>query len=142
MPALALSRVGARVVESGPGGEDLAADTWQRLEALPDRARRRADLPAGLPDRGRGLRVHRRRDEASVVCFALGGEILPAGDAVTAAWGAALAVGGEVLDRVVAHGVVEGDLLACGDGLAGDEVVSAAGVEVDSGVDLHGVQPR
>jgi predicted transposase YbfD/YdcC len=36
MPAVALSRVGARVVESGPGGEDLAADTWQRLEALPD----------------------------------------------------------------------------------------------------------
>ena len=32
MPALALSRVGARVVESGPGGEDLAAGTWQRLE--------------------------------------------------------------------------------------------------------------
>jgi len=24
------------VVESGPGGEDLAAGTWQRLEALPD----------------------------------------------------------------------------------------------------------
>jgi len=45
-------------------------------------------------------------------------------------------VGGEVLDRVVAHGVVEGDLLACGDGLAGDEVVSAAGVEVDSAVRL------
>jgi predicted transposase YbfD/YdcC len=36
MPALALSRVGARVVESGPGGQDLAAGTWQRLEALPD----------------------------------------------------------------------------------------------------------
>ena len=36
MPAVALSRVGARVVEAGPGGEDLAADTWQRLEALPD----------------------------------------------------------------------------------------------------------
>ena len=36
MPALALSRVGARVVESGPGGEDLAAGTWQRLETLPD----------------------------------------------------------------------------------------------------------
>src|ERR1700745_2749588 len=35
MPALALSRVGARVVESGSGGEDLAADTWQRLAALP-----------------------------------------------------------------------------------------------------------
>jgi predicted transposase YbfD/YdcC len=32
MPAVALSRV----VESGPGGEDLAAGTWQRLEALPD----------------------------------------------------------------------------------------------------------
>jgi predicted transposase YbfD/YdcC len=36
MPALALSRVGARVVEPGPGGQDLAAGTWQRLEALPD----------------------------------------------------------------------------------------------------------
>src|SRR5947209_1295182 len=36
MPALALSRLGARVVESGPGGQDLAAGTWQRLEALPD----------------------------------------------------------------------------------------------------------
>jgi predicted transposase YbfD/YdcC len=36
MPALALSRVGARVVESGPGGLDLAACAWQRLEALPD----------------------------------------------------------------------------------------------------------
>jgi predicted transposase YbfD/YdcC len=33
---VALSRVGARVVESGPGGENLAAGTWQRLEALPD----------------------------------------------------------------------------------------------------------
>jgi predicted transposase YbfD/YdcC len=36
MPAMALSRVVARVVESGPGGQVLAADTWQRLEALPD----------------------------------------------------------------------------------------------------------
>ena len=36
MPAVALSRAGARVVESGPGGQDLAASTWQRLEALPD----------------------------------------------------------------------------------------------------------
>ena len=36
MPAVALSRVGTRVVESGPGGQDLAAGTWQRLEALPD----------------------------------------------------------------------------------------------------------
>jgi hypothetical protein len=33
---MALSRVGARVVESGPGGQDLAADAWQKLEALPD----------------------------------------------------------------------------------------------------------
>jgi DDE_Tnp_1-associated len=32
MPAMALSRV----VESGPDGHDLAADTWQRLEAQPD----------------------------------------------------------------------------------------------------------
>jgi len=36
MPAVALSRGGARVVESGPGGQDLAAGTWRRLEALPD----------------------------------------------------------------------------------------------------------
>jgi predicted transposase YbfD/YdcC len=36
VPAVALSRVGARVVESGPDGQDLAAGTWQRLEALPD----------------------------------------------------------------------------------------------------------
>src|SRR5246127_3249596 len=35
MPAVALSRVGARVVESSPGGEDLPASAWQRLEALP-----------------------------------------------------------------------------------------------------------
>jgi predicted transposase YbfD/YdcC len=41
MPAMALSRVGARVVESGPGGQVLAADTWQRLEALPDPRSRR-----------------------------------------------------------------------------------------------------
>src|ERR1700749_3816013 len=32
VPAVALSRVG----EPGPGGDDLAAGTWQRLEALPD----------------------------------------------------------------------------------------------------------
>ena len=36
MPALALSRVAARAVESGPGGEDLAPRAWHRLEALPD----------------------------------------------------------------------------------------------------------
>src|SRR5260370_10141102 len=36
MPAVAVSRVGARVVESGPDGQRLAADTWRRLEALPD----------------------------------------------------------------------------------------------------------
>src|SRR5579863_6720580 len=36
MPAMALSRAGARVVESGPDGENLADGTWQRLEALPD----------------------------------------------------------------------------------------------------------
>jgi predicted transposase YbfD/YdcC len=36
VPAVALSRAGARVVESGPEGENLAASTWQRLEELPD----------------------------------------------------------------------------------------------------------
>ena len=36
MPAVALSRAGACVAGSGPGGQDLAAGAWQRLEALPD----------------------------------------------------------------------------------------------------------
>src|SRR6266576_3136464 len=36
MPAVALSRVGACVVESGPDGQELAPSAWQRLEALPD----------------------------------------------------------------------------------------------------------
>src|SRR5207247_528552 len=36
MPAMALLRAGARVVESGPGGQDLAPGAWQRLETLPD----------------------------------------------------------------------------------------------------------
>jgi hypothetical protein len=36
MPAVALSRVAARVVESGPDGENLAAGAWRRLETLPD----------------------------------------------------------------------------------------------------------
>ena len=36
MPAVALSHVGSRVVESGPGGQELAAGAWRRLEALPD----------------------------------------------------------------------------------------------------------
>jgi len=36
MPALALSRLGARVIESGPDGDDLPAGAWQRLEELPD----------------------------------------------------------------------------------------------------------
>ena len=63
MPAMALSRVAARAVESGPDGENLAA----RCVAAPGSAARpalaaRADLPAGLPDRGRRLRVHRRRE--------------------------------------------------------------------------------
>src|SRR5215469_10242779 len=41
VPAMALSRAGARVVESGPDGEKLTAGTWQRLEALPDPRSRR-----------------------------------------------------------------------------------------------------
>ena len=37
MPATALSRVVARMVQSGPGGsQELAAGMWQKLEALPD----------------------------------------------------------------------------------------------------------
>jgi hypothetical protein len=49
MPAVALSRVGARVAGSGPGGGDLAAGTWQRLEALPDpRSPRGRIYPAAI----------------------------------------------------------------------------------------------
>ena len=44
MRAVALSRVGARVVESGPDGASLAAGTWQRLEALPDPRSRRGRI--------------------------------------------------------------------------------------------------
>ena len=36
MPALALSRLNARIAESGPDGDDPEAGAWQRLEALPD----------------------------------------------------------------------------------------------------------
>jgi hypothetical protein len=35
MPALALSRVGACLVDSGPGGGIWPPSAWQRLEALP-----------------------------------------------------------------------------------------------------------
>ena len=31
-----MSRAAARVAGSGPGGQKLAAGTWQRLEARPD----------------------------------------------------------------------------------------------------------
>jgi hypothetical protein len=41
---VALSRVGARVAGSGPDGENLAASTWQRLEALPDPRSRRGRI--------------------------------------------------------------------------------------------------
>ena len=45
MPAAALSRVGTRVVESGPGGgQELAAGVWQKLEALPDPRSRRGRI--------------------------------------------------------------------------------------------------
>jgi len=36
MPAMASSRVAARVVESAPDGENLTPGAWQCLEALPD----------------------------------------------------------------------------------------------------------
>ena len=36
MPAVALSRAGARMAGSGPDGQDLTASAWHRLEALPD----------------------------------------------------------------------------------------------------------
>ena len=63
MPAVALSRVGARVVESGPGGQDLAAGTWQRLEALPDpRSPQGRIYPLACLVAIAHLRVHRGRE--------------------------------------------------------------------------------
>jgi len=63
MPAVALSRVGTRVVESGPrrpgpGCRCVAAAERAAGPALAART----DLPAGLPDRGRRVRVHRGRE--------------------------------------------------------------------------------
>jgi hypothetical protein len=50
------------------------------------------------------------------------GQILTAGDRASALRGAAQAHGREVVDREVAHGVVECQLLPGADRLAGDEV--------------------
>jgi hypothetical protein len=54
VPAVSLSRAGARVVGSGADGVFVGPDTWARLEALPD-----PRSPRGLvvPGRGRGVRV-------------------------------------------------------------------------------------
>ena len=46
MPAVALSRVGARVVESGPGGEDLPAGAF--IAELSQRAPLEGGNTAGL----------------------------------------------------------------------------------------------
>ena len=63
MPAVALSRVGARVVESGPGGQELATGTWQRLEALPDPCSPQGWIyPLACLVAIAGLRVHRGRE--------------------------------------------------------------------------------
>jgi len=63
MPAVALSRVGARVIESGLGGQGLAAGAWQRLEALPDpRSARRRIYPLACLVAIVSLRVHRGRE--------------------------------------------------------------------------------
>jgi hypothetical protein len=60
MPALALSRVGVHMVESGPARQDLAAGAWQRLEALPDpRSRQGRIYPLACLMCDRGLCVHR-----------------------------------------------------------------------------------
>jgi hypothetical protein len=45
VPAVALSRVGGRVVEFDPGGQDLAAGSVARLEALPDPSSQRRIYP-------------------------------------------------------------------------------------------------
>jgi hypothetical protein len=45
VPAVALSRAGTRVVESGLDEENVAASAWQRLKALPDPRSPQGDLP-------------------------------------------------------------------------------------------------
>jgi hypothetical protein len=59
MPAVALSRVGARMVESGPDGESGCRGVATTGSAAGPALAARAGLPAGQPDRDRGLRVHR-----------------------------------------------------------------------------------
>ena len=55
--AVALSRVGARVVESGPGGQELAAGRGRSWRRYLTRVPRGGGLPAGLSGRDRAVRV-------------------------------------------------------------------------------------
>src|ERR1039458_4659677 len=96
----------------------------------------------GLPERRPGLVVHRAqvgRDELAVVGLARGGQILPAGDRAAAPRGTAQTHGREVIDREVAHGVVERQLLPGANWLAGDEVEGLPVVETDTAVGVAGV---
>src|ERR1035441_7562666 len=96
----------------------------------------------GLPERPPGLVIDRAqvgRDELAVVGLARGGESLPAGDRAATPRGTAQAHGREVLDREVAHGVVERQLLPGANRLAGDEVEGLPVVEADTAVGFAGV---
>lgn len=81
---------------------------------------------------GRARRARRSR-------LARGGQVLPAGDRAAAPRGAAQAHGREVVDREVAHGVVERQLLPGADRPAGDEVECVPVVEADTAVGVAGV---
>src|SRR5260221_2699698 len=78
-------------------------------------------------------------DKSVVGAFGLGGGALPAGSRAATDVGAAKAADGNVVDRVVGHGVVDGDLLAIGNRLAVDEVAGAGVVELDATVGAAGV---
>src|SRR3954454_11114682 len=73
-----------------------------------------------------------RRDQAVVGGLALLRQVFPAGHRAATDVRAAKTATGKVLDLVIAHRVVKGDLLATGDRLASDEVAGAGLVEFDA----------
>src|SRR5206468_9301940 len=79
------------------------------------------------------------RDELAVVGLTCGGQVLPASHRAAAPRGTAQAHGGKVVDREVAHGVIERQLLTGADRAAGDEVEGLAGVEANTAVGVAGV---
>ena len=92
---------------------------------------RAAQLAIDLEQVGRHL--------ALVFGFALRRQILPAGHRATADVRSAKTATREMLNRVVTHRVIEGDLFAASDRFPGDEVTGAGLVQLDPAVGAAGV---